>query len=209
MLKIKNIWYKINNKYLFQNINFQVDKGVIWIYGPSGSGKTTLLKILWGYTKSEWEILLNWKNIWDNIIEYRKDNWFSFQDYSLLDLSVKDNLSLPFLIWENQKDEKWIDYLINYFQIENLLEKNIYDISWWEKWRVSIIKAFIHKPKIVFLDEADAALDNKLKKKLYDFIKEYSQDNIIFFISHDKDFLDEFNLKKSIFEWDFNVLIWQ
>lgn len=207
MLSIKNIWYKLNKNYLFKNISFDVEKWVVWIYWPSGSGKTTLLKILGGYIEAtDGEILLNWKNIWKNITKYRKNNWFSFQDYSLLDLTVKDNLELPFLIWKNTKDEKWIDYLIDYFQITNILDKKIQGISWGEKERISIIKAFIHKPNIVFLDEADGALDNKLKTKLYDFIKDYAQENLIFFISHDKEFLEIFNLKNIIYSWNFQVL---
>ena len=207
MLSIKNIWYKLNKNYLFKNISFDVEKWVVWIYWPSWSGKTTLLKILGGYIEAtDGEILLNWKNIWKNITKYRKNNWFSFQDYSLLDLTVKDNLELPFLIWKNTKDEKWIDYLIDYFQITNILDKKIQGISWGEKERVSIIKAFINKPNIVFLDEADGALDNKLKTKLYDFIKDYAQENLIFFISHDKEFLEIFNLKNIIYSWNFQVL---
>ena len=207
MLSIKNIWYKLNKNYLFKNISFDVEKWVVWIYWPSWSGKTTLLKILGGYIEAtDGEILLNWKNIWKNITKYRKNNWFSFQDYSLLDLTVKDNLELPFLIWKNTKDEKWIDYLIDYFQITNILDKKIQGISWGEKERISIIKAFIHKPNIVFLDEAGGALDNKLKTKLYDFIKDYAQENLIFFISHNKEFLKIFNLKNIIYSWNFQVL---
>lgn len=207
MLSIKNIWYKLSKNYLFKNISFDVEKWVVWIYWPSWSGKTTLLKILGGYIEAtDGEILLNWKNIWKNITKYRKNNWFSFQDYSLLDLTVRDNLELPFLIWKNTKDEKWIDYLIDYFQITNILDKKIQEISWGEKERVSIIKAFIHKPNIVFLDEAGGALDNKLKTKLYAFIKDYAQENIIFFVSHDKEFLEIFNLKNIIYSWTFQVL---
>ena len=205
MLNIEKIWYKLNQNYLFKNISFNVKKWIIWIYWPSGSGKSTLLKIIWWYIKSEWKILLDWKDIWTDIIKYRKNNWFSFQDYSLLNLTIKDNLLLPFTIWDNKKDEKWIDYLIDYFQIKHILKKNITNISWWEKERVSIIKAFIHKPNIVFLDEAGWALDNTLKNKLYDFIKEYSQKNIIFFISHDKDFKNNFKFKNIVYNWSFEI----
>jgi len=208
MLSAKNIWYKLNDNYLFENISFDVEKWIVGIYWPSGSGKTTLLKILSGYIEAtKWEIFLDWKNIWKNIIKYRKNNWFSFQDYSLLDLTVKDNLELPFLIWKNTKDKKRINYLVDYFQISNILYKKIQNISWGEKERVSIIKAFIHRPNIVFLDEAGGALDEKLKNKLYDFIKNYSQEKLIFFISHDKDFIKFFNLENILYDWVFKILI--
>jgi len=37
------------------------------------------------------------------------------------------------------------------------------------------------------LDEAGPALDSKLKQKLYEFVKNYAKDNIILFVSHDKE----------------------
>jgi ABC-type lipoprotein export system ATPase subunit len=203
MFEVKNISYSN----LFENINLNLTKWLIGLYWPSGSWKTTFLNIIAWYLKPTWgEILLNKKNIYENIIHYRQTNGFSFQDYSLLNLKVKDNLDLPFVIWKNKINVEWKNYLLNYFEIEHLLNKNINEISWWEKERISIIKAFIHKPNIVFLDEAGGALDERLKKKLYSFIKEYSLNHLIFLISHDSLSKEYFWFKNIIYSDKFEIL---
>lgn len=208
MLEIKNIQYSYKTLKIFEDIDFSIEKWVVWILWPSWSWKTTFIKTVWWYIKSfSWGIFFNWENIWKNIIKYRKQNWFHFQDYNLLDLDVKTNLELPFIIWKEQKDWKWIDYLIEYFEIWKLIDKSINNISWWEKERVSIVKAFANKPKIIFLDEAGAALDEILKKKVFHFIKDYWKDHIVFFVSHDKNMKDYFWLEKVVYKWNFKILM--
>jgi len=189
MLKIKNISYKLNNINLFDNISFEVDNWIIGIFWPSGSWKTTFLKIIGWYLKpTRWSIIYNNELInTKNILSYRRKIWFHFQDYNLLDLTAQDNINLPFIIWKYKKDKKRINYLLEYFEVKNLINKQISQISWGERERISIIKAFSIKPKLVLLDEAGSALDSKLKQKLYEFVKNYAKDNIILFVSHDKE----------------------
>lgn len=207
MLEIKNIQYSYKKLQIFEGIDFSIEKWVVWILWPSWSWKTTFIKTVWGYIKPlSWGIFLNKKNIRKCILDYRKNNWFHFQDYNLLEIDVKTNLQLPFIIWEQKKDEKWVDYLVKYFEIWKLLNKNIENISWWEKERVSLVKAFVNKPHIAFLDEAWAALDERLKNKVFKFIKDYWKENIVFFVSHDKNIQEYFWLQKIIYKWDFNIL---
>lgn len=204
MLKIDNLSYKS----LFSNINLEWKKWVILIYWPSGSWKTTFLKIIWWYILDyKWDIYFNWENIKNNILKYRKKNWFSFQNENLLDLDVKSNLELPFLFWENKLDKKWKEKLIKYFEIESLVLKNISELSWWEQQRISIIKSFIHKPQLVLLDEADSSLDTRLKEKFYNFLIDYSENNLIIMISHDENSKNKFKLKNKIYDWNFSILM--
>ncbi len=206
MLEIKNISYSYENLKIFENISFSVKKWVIWIYWPSGSGKSTFLKTVWWYIKPlSWRIFLNWKNI-NKIKNYKKQNWFHFQDFNLINLDVKSNLQLPFLIWKKTKDTRWLDYLIDYFEVWNLLDKNINHISWWEKERVSIIKAFANKPNIIFLDEAGSALDERLKNKVFEFIKDYWKEHIVFLITHYSETKNFFWFKKTLYDDNFQIM---
>ena len=215
MLTIKNITLKP----IFENVNFEIEKWLVIISWPSWSWKTTFLKTIWWFIfPDKWEIyyqqnneifhIKQWKIVKQENISssslFTVSLGFHFQDYNLLDLDVKTNIELPFLIWKYQKDNNWINYLLEYFEIKNLLNKNINEISWWEKERVSIVKAFANKPHIVLLDEAGAALDERLKTKLYDFLLDYSKDNIVFLISHDKNFIDKLNLKE-VYNWNFKI----
>ena len=208
MLKIKNLsHYFVKWNWLFKNINFEIEKGAIWIFGPSGSWKSTLLKIIWSLIKPKsGEIIFDWKNIFKQnfkfIQKYRSQiSWFAFQEFNLIDdLSVKENILLPFSINKNLKlDSQWMKYLLKTLQIENLLEKNLSLVSWGEKERISIAKSMIHKPKILFLDEPGSYLNDELKIQLYKLISEYSKENIVIIVSHDKNIWNYIDLKDKIY----------
>ena len=47
----RKISKKINNKIIFEDISFEIEKGILLIKGKNGSGKTTLLKILAQFEK--------------------------------------------------------------------------------------------------------------------------------------------------------------
>lgn len=62
MLDIKGLTYRTKkDNFLFQNVNFSIEKGqIVGLKGYSGSGKTTLAKMISGYlSPTEGEILLN------------------------------------------------------------------------------------------------------------------------------------------------------
>jgi ABC-2 type transport system ATP-binding protein len=189
-LELKNIWFSYKKFKILQKINFTFEEK--WLYsitGRSGSWKTTLLKIIWWFLKPDsWEIFFRKKNLYKeiDIIDFRQNIiWFSYQKLHLIDeLSVEDNLNLKAkLIWK-KIDNSWKKYLLEFFEINNLLEKKISEISWWQALRVSLIKAVLLKPKILLLDEPESWLDSKLIKKLQNFYNDYSKDNLVIISSH-------------------------
>jgi putative ABC transport system ATP-binding protein len=205
MLKLENIsfWYKKNNL-LFNKVNIQInDNGILWIFGVSWIWKTTLLKIIGSIIKpNTWKIYFNEENILkyntNKLSKYRNKNiGFAFQSFNLLDnFSIKQNINLPFTIWTISKNKEWEKHLLETLNIKKLLDKKIINISWWEKERVSIIKAMVHQPNILILDEPWSYLNNELKEKLFNLIKEYSKKNLVIFTSHNLETKKKFNLNK-------------
>ncbi len=191
ILKLENISYKKDN-FELKNINFWFEKN--WIYlisWPSWCWKSTLLKIIWWFLKiNSWKIIYKNKNLYNlnkkDFLNYKqKIISISYQNLNLIEeFSVLDNLFLKSkLIWE-KIDKKWFDYLVDFFEIKNLLNKKINKISWWQALRVNIIKSVLLKPKILLLDEAESWLDSKLTKKLLNFEKQYSKNNLVIISSH-------------------------
>ncbi len=173
-MQITNLTYALNNQILIDNLNLETNKWLFFVYWPSGSWKTTFLKILAKLIKlSKWDI------------KTPKTIWTFWQDYNLLNLDIKSNLELPFLVYNKKLDINWKKQLFNYFQLNFSEKTDIEKLSSWEKERIWIIKAFIHKPELVLLDEVWNSLDEKLKIKLLDFLLDYSEKNIIFLVSHD------------------------
>ena len=190
-LELKNINFKYNN-FSLKKINFSFKKN--WVYlisWPSWSWKSTLLKIIWWFLKiNSWEILFKQKNLYSlnkkDFLEYKqKIIGFSYQKLNLINnLTIKENIELKAKIENLKIDKKWEKYLLEYFELSNLENKKITEISWWQALRVSIIKSLILKPKILLLDEPESWLDKRLTKKLINFEKKYAKNNLVIISSH-------------------------
>jgi len=194
MLEIINLTYKINKQSLIDNLNLSAKNWLFFVFGPSGSGKTTLLKLIfWLLKPTKWTINLSW-----NI-------WAFWQEYNLLPTDVQTNINLPFYFKKLTKNKIWEKNLIQIFEIKESLRKNIEDLSAWEKEKIWILKAFIHKPNIVLLDETWNSLHQKLKEKLINFVKEYSKNNIVFWVSHDYFITSQLKTTNIVYNWNFTV----
>ena len=98
IVKAKNLSYKINEKKLFQNISFDLNKGeAIHIQGENGSGKTTLLRIICGLTKPSKGDL--------DISTDAKITFLGHKNALKQYLTIEDNLSLLNLIHHPNLDQ--------------------------------------------------------------------------------------------------------
>ena len=194
MLNISSLTYQINNQILINNLNLSASNWLFFVFGPSGSGKTTLLKLIsWIFKPTKWKITAP------------KIIWTFWQDYNLLPLDGKTNINLPFYFKKIQPNLNWKNKLINLFEIQNLLNKDIETLSAWEKERIWIVKAFIHQPNLVLLDETWNSLHQELKEKLIKFVKDYSKNYIVFWISHDYFITSQLKSSNIIYNWNFTI----
>lgn len=205
MLEIKDLcFFFVQNQKFFENLDIKLNKAsILWVYWPSWCGKTTFLKTIGALMQpKKWKIFYNKENIFElssnQISKYRNQTiWFAFQEFNLIEwFSASENINMYFYFSNLVKDKKREQYLTKFLEIENLLYKDIENLSWWEKERVNIVKALIHKPSIVLMDEPTSYLDQRNSEKIYQLIKEYSQDNICIFASHEKESQNYLELEK-------------
>jgi ABC-2 type transport system ATP-binding protein len=80
-----------------------------------------------------------------------------------------------------------IDYLIDKFEIRELIDTPVRKLSLGQRMRCEIVASLIHKPKIIFLDEPTIGLDIIAKQKLRETINELNltENTTIFLTSHD------------------------
>lgn len=160
---------------ILNDINISIKDGeFIAIIGPSGCGKTTLLNIVSGIDKLYTGSL---NGDFSNLS-------FMFQDDRLLPwLSVKENL----LLVSKTKDILEIEALISLINLEHILNEYPNRLSGGMKRRISLIRAFINRPKIIVLDEPFISLDYptsmELKKDFLAFCKKFNPTVIL--VTHD------------------------
>ena len=200
IIKAKNISKKYDKRnrgtVVLDKINFIIKENeIISVMGPSGSGKTTLLNILGLIiTPDEGTILFDGKDItkYDTCILRREKIGFLFQNHYLIpQLTIYDNLLLPFYSDNHKFDKNWdkhITEILIYFDIEKIKYAYPNEISAGEKQRIAFIRAIIRKPKIVFADEPTGNLDKDNTNKLINLIHTFKADHNTSFViaTHDK-----------------------
>ena len=170
------------------DIDFGVEEGeYIAIMGESGSGKTTLLNILSTLEKpTSGQVLLNKEDITaikdKEISAFRRDHLgFVFQDFNLLDtLNVRDNIYLPLVLSKSSVElmKSRLKILAPKLNIENLLEKQPFELSGGQMRRVAIAGILAMEPEVLVLDEPTAGLDPKARiemMKLFESIHQTGQ----------------------------------
>jgi len=186
--EIKKISCIRGNKLLFKNLNFKLNnKELLVINGANGSGKTTLLKILCGLLKPiSGSIIVNRKDT-----NFLKDEYFKYFEYIGHEnaiksaLTVKENLNF-YLKIKGGLAKKNFEKAIKIFNLKNLLDIKIENLSSGEKRRVSLSRLILSNSKIWFLDEPTSGLDKINTLNFFKILKKHLQLNGLAVIaSHD------------------------
>ena len=184
----------------FPNINLDYG-GQLLIIGKSGSGKTSLLNVLGGLLAPETgSSLVNEVDLF-SLSNNKRDNYrgqqigFVFQTpHFIKSLSVNDNLKFSQYMSSKVNQPK-IDMLLKNVDLLNLKNSKIQDLSEGEKQRISIIRALVNQPSIIFADEPTSALDDDSSYKVVDLLTNLSQKNntTLVIVTHDKRIKDKFS----------------
>lgn len=144
---------------------------VLMVIGPNGSGKTTLLLSLALLLKPSTGAI-SYRGIpvmgSNQVLQLRRKLAVVFQESLLLNSSVWDNVTLGLRLRGVKGDEvrtrteKWLER----FSIAHLKKRQARLLSGGEAKRVSLARAFVLQPEILFLDEPFAALDSPTRQSL-------------------------------------------
>lgn len=186
IISVKSLSVKLGNKLVLNNISFDIEKGEsVVIVGPSGCGKTVLIKTILGIIKKyEGEIYIFGKNIGllkeNELKEVREKIGMVFQNSALFDsLTVWQNVGFYYLYHTDKNKEeiktRALEILKSLGLNENVSDMMPEQLSGGMKKRVSIARALISKPEIIFYDEPTTGLDPITSENLTDLIKKIHQ----------------------------------
>ncbi|HAA86057.1 MAG TPA: macrolide ABC transporter ATP-binding protein [Kosmotogaceae bacterium] len=170
-----------------RDVSFEIEEGeILSILGPSGCGKSTLLNCLSGIdVPTSGQVIIDGVDIHalndNDKTRFRAYNMgFVFQFYNLIPvLNARENVELALLTTGvSQKNARHI--AIDALSGVGLKERVEYfpsQLSGGERQRVSIARALVHKPKIIWADEPTGALDTKTSEELMDLILDLNKTN--------------------------------
>lgn len=154
------------------NISMTIEQGEIVGYlGPNGAGKSTTIKMMTGVLEpTSGEILVGGNVPYQNrtknaqeigvVFGQRSQLWWALplvESFKLL----KDIYQIP-----DEKYESILKLYRSLVDIEPLLHKPVRQMSLGQRTLSDILAAFLHDPKIVFLDEPTIGLDVSMKAKI-------------------------------------------
>lgn len=199
ILELKDLSFEIEERKILENVSFSIDKGeFVTLTGPSGSGKSTLLKLI-GHliSPTSGNIYYKDKDITEyNPTDYRKNVSYFFQNATLFDKTVYDNLAFPAKIREEDFDKKRALEGLHTVQLsETYLNKPIHELSGGERQRVALVRNLMYSPNILLMDEVTSSLDQKNKEIILSFINHLNQEEkmTILWITHDTKEINESN----------------
>ena len=184
---------------VLRSISFDAEAGdYIAVTGRSGSGKSTLLYVVSGLDyPTSGEVLISGENIHtindrDLHLFRNKRMGFVFQFHYLLpELTTLENILMPARKFkqEIEKKERAME-LLDWFDIKHCMNKVPAKMSGGEQQRVSIARALIMEPDVLFADEPTGNLDSVNGEKVMTILDEINQKNntTILLVTHEEDY---------------------
>jgi len=164
----KDVSIAFDEQEVLRGISFEVLPGETKILlGESGSGKTLIMKLAAGLLRADsgliWVMGHNLVEMPEKeLLDFRRHVGFVFQEGALFDsLTVAENVSFR-LREENLSDEELdqrVREVLRFVEMEPAIDKYPDELSGGMRRRVSIARALVDRPPLVFYDSPTAGLD--------------------------------------------------
>ena len=180
MIKMNNIAKRFGSKTVLSDITFEAkEREIFGLLGPSGAGKTTIINILTkqleadggshhvGATSFETGLMLD-------------------EDGLYVRLTCLENLNVFAGIYGMPKQNSI--QALESVGLADAAKKTVTQLSKGMRQRLSLARAILHKPKVLFLDEPTSGLDPKTAKGIHKLIESLRDSGAtIFLTTHNMD----------------------
>lgn len=198
MITIENIHKRFGSLEVLKGISLHVKRGeLVSIVGASGAGKTTLLQIMATLSRPDEGHL----SIDGVALEKLNDEALSrfrnqkvgivFQFHHLLpEFSALENVTIPALIAGRSRQEAEAEArrLLQLLGLEDRADHKPSQLSGGEQQRVSIARALINQPAVLFADEPSGNLDSQNRDEIHRLFLELKEKfgQTIVLVTHDE-----------------------
>lgn len=207
-LEIKNLSFKYDNIKIFDKLNLSIDENTfVSISGKNGCGKTTLVKLLSGSLNSNGCISIDGK-----LLNFDNKEWIN----KIVTVFSKDNLYLSKTVFEEllisyEKDDNYsinkIKKYLKEFDLYNCMNEPILNLNFYDKQKVTLIKALLNESKLLVLDNIFCYFDKYSKLIFMSLLKKYQVKNKFIIISMINDLEDSLYSDRLILIGNKNIII--
>lgn len=162
-ITIQGLKKAFGDSVVYQGLDLKLPQGeFISVFGPNGCGKSTLINMISGLTPMDaGEVLYDGQTIGETRISYVFQN---YREALFPWLRAIDNIHYPLKVMKVSRRERQerVDRLLANFDIKIDLNAYPYQLSGGQQQTVSILRALVTDPEILFLDEPFSALDYEM-----------------------------------------------
>jgi ABC-2 type transport system ATP-binding protein len=179
-LRVEGLKKSYKRVHALKGISFEIKRGELFsLLGPNGAGKTTTIRILTGLTKpDEGSIFIFGKKLSRNEISAKKLIGYVPQQVNLdVELTVYENLLIHGLLFgmSFREIKERIEELLTLADLADRHSAKVKELSGGMRRRLLIVRALLHRPKILLLDEPTVGLDPHIRRKIWHLIKQIQE----------------------------------
>ena len=194
-IEFKNVWFAYNDEnWVLKDVSFKINKGeCLALVGATGAGKSSIINLLGRYYEiNKGEIFIDGININDFELEnLRQFMSVVLQDVFLFSDTVYNNITLySETITKEQVIAAAAKIGANEF-IEKLPDGYDYDVkergamlSVGQRQLISFIRAYVHQPNVLILDEATSSIDSESEELIKHATEVLTEDRTSIIVAH-------------------------
>lgn len=195
-LEVKNISFRYPGRGpILQNVFFKVKKGeIIALMGENGCGKSTLVQLLMQhYVPENGDVLINGSTKFSDIqiSSWKRVAAVVPQQVHIFNGTVLENIAFDDAA---KHPQKVIDFLRNYGfalfmdslpqSVMTLVGEEGINLSGGQKQIIALARALYHRPQLLLLDEATAAMDRESERFVLQLLRQLKSQMAIVMITH-------------------------
>ena len=191
MIQVNNLTKKFRGNTAVDSLDFEIAGGEVFgCLGHNGAGKTTTIRLLLGLLKPTSGQALVWGKPLSDHPRLRRNVGVLLENDGLYEnLSAEQNLEYYARLYEVEARDEKIRQALEVAGLAKRRHEKIGTYSRGMRRKLGLVRAIMHQPSVLLLDEPSAGLDPEVQKMVRDLIITLAreEDKLIFLCSHDLD----------------------
>jgi NitT/TauT family transport system ATP-binding protein len=187
-IEIRALTKRFGQSYVYRNFDLDLREGeFISIFGPNGCGKSTFINLISGMIPIDGgTVLYDGKTIRQTRISYVFQN---YREALFPWMRAISNIQYPLkmLGLDKATRTRHVEELLAEFDIQIDLKRYPYELSGGQQQMISILRALVTDPEVLFLDEPFSALDYEMTLFMRERLQQVflKRQSTMILVSHD------------------------
>jgi ABC-2 type transport system ATP-binding protein len=169
IVQVRHLTKRFGDFVAVNDISFDIPPGeILGLLGPNGAGKTTTIQMMLGLiTPTSGTIRMFGLDLATHRETIMQQINFSSTYISMpYSLTVEENLRVVARLYGMKNVERRLDEVVKQLEMEEMRHKLTRKLSSGQMTRLTLAKAILTEPKVLFLDEPTASLDPDIAHKI-------------------------------------------